>query len=49
MAMGISVPVERYRSLRRQLVDAVVAVAGSAAAPQMQAAGDGLAAKGGST
>jgi DNA-binding IclR family transcriptional regulator len=49
MAMGISVPVERYRSLRRELVDAVVAVAGSAAAPQMQAAGDGLAAKGGST
>jgi DNA-binding IclR family transcriptional regulator len=48
MAMGISVPVERYRNLRRELVDAVVAVAGSAAAPQMQAAGDDLAAKGGS-
>jgi DNA-binding IclR family transcriptional regulator len=40
MAVGISVPVERYRSRRRELIDAVVAVAGSAAAPQMPAAGD---------
>ena len=40
MAVGISVPVERYRSRRQELIDAVVAVAGSAAAPQMPAAGD---------
>lgn len=40
MAMGISVPVERYRSLRRDLIDAVVAVAGRAAAPQLQVAGN---------
>ena len=40
MAIGISAPVERYRSRRRELIDAVVAVAGSAAAPQMPAAGD---------
>ena len=39
MAIGISVPVERYRSLRQELIDAVVAVAGSAAAPQLHAAG----------
>ena len=39
MAIGISVPVERYRSLRRELIDAVVAVAASAAAPQLHAAG----------
>lgn len=40
MAVGISVPVERYRSLRQELIDVVVAVAGSAAAPQMPAAGE---------
>jgi hypothetical protein len=40
MAIGISVPVERYRSLRQELIETVVAVAGSAAAPQMPAAGD---------
>jgi IclR family transcriptional regulator, acetate operon repressor len=40
MAIGISVPVERYRSLRQELIDVVVAVAGSAAAPQMHAAGE---------
>jgi IclR family acetate operon transcriptional repressor len=39
MAIGISVPVERYRSLRQELIDTVVAVAGSAAAPQLHAAG----------
>jgi DNA-binding IclR family transcriptional regulator len=40
MAIGISVPAERYRSLRGELTAAVVAVAGSAAAPQMPAAGE---------
>ncbi len=40
MAIGVSAPVERYRSCRQELIDAVVAVAGSAAAPQMPAAGD---------
>jgi IclR family transcriptional regulator, acetate operon repressor len=39
MAIGISVPLERYRSLRRELIDAVVAVAASAVAPQLHAAG----------
>ena len=40
MAIGISVPVERYRSLRQELIDAVVAVAGKAAPPQLHAAGE---------
>ncbi len=39
-AIGISVPAERYRALRGELIATVVAVAGSAAAPQMPAAGD---------
>jgi IclR family acetate operon transcriptional repressor len=40
MALGISAPVERYRRLREELIEAVVAVARSAAAPQL-AAGSG--------
>ncbi len=40
MAIGVSVPAERYRSLRGELIGTVVAVAGSAAAPQMPAAGE---------
>lgn len=38
MALGISVPVERYRAMRAELVETVIAVAGSAVAPQLPAA-----------
>jgi DNA-binding IclR family transcriptional regulator len=40
MAIGISAPIERYRRLRAELTAAVVAVARTAAAPQLGAAGE---------
>jgi IclR family acetate operon transcriptional repressor len=41
IAIGVSAPIERYRETRKELIEAVVAIAATASAPQLARAAEG--------